>query len=135
MMLNNHPIVEQANKLAGRLVEWRRHLHEHPELSFQEFGTSRFVANLLKEIDGIEVETGVGLETGVLGTLTSGDGPVIALRADMDALPITEENRTVYSSRTEGVMHACGHDAHTSILLGQLPSSRTNLKGRIKRDG
>lgn len=117
-MSDHHPTFEQANKLAGRLAEWRRHLHQHPELSFQEFGTSRFVADVLKEIGGIEVETGVGLETGVAGTLTSGDGPVIALRADMDALPITEENRTGYASKTEGVMHACGHDAHTSILLG-----------------
>lgn len=137
MMSNNHPIVEQANNLAGRLVEWRRHFHQHPELSFQEFGTSRFVADVLKGIDGIEVETGVGLETGVVGTLTAGDGPVIALRADMDALPITEENRTGYSSKTEGVMHACGHDAHTSILLGAASLlsdhfKKGELKGTVK---
>lgn len=136
-MSDHHPTFEQADKLAGRLIEWRRHFHQHPELSFQEFGTARFVADVLKEMGGIDVETGVGLETGVVGTLTSGDGPVIALRADMDALPITEENKTDYSSKRKGVMHACGHDAHTAILLGAASIlsdqfKKGQLKGTVK---
>jgi amidohydrolase len=115
---NEHPTIIQTNKIAGKLVEWRRRFHEHPELSFQEFGTSQFVAETLKNIEGLKVETGIGVETSVVATLTSGEGPVIALRADMDALPIKEENNVEYKSKNEGIMHACGHDAHTAILLG-----------------
>jgi amidohydrolase len=117
-MSNDHPIVEQANSLFNKLIEWRRTFHQHPELSFQEFGTSQFVAETLKMIDGMEVERGIGLETSVVGTLTSGEGATIAIRADIDALPITEENTTSYCSKNDGTMHACGHDAHTAILLG-----------------
>src|SRR4051812_20059756 len=114
----NHPIVTQANELSERMVSWRRLLHQHPELSFHEFGTSKFVAETLKKIDGLKVETGIGVETSVVATLTSGEGPVIAIRADMDALPIKEENTHPFKSENEGIMHACGHDAHTAILLG-----------------
>jgi amidohydrolase len=117
-MSNNHPIVEQANSLFHKLIEWRRTFHQHPELSFQEFGTSQFVAETLQVIDGMTVERGIGVETSVVGTLTSGEGPTIAIRADIDALPITEENTKSYCSNNEGIMHACGHDAHTAILLG-----------------
>ncbi|MFC7395394.1 M20 metallopeptidase family protein [Scopulibacillus cellulosilyticus] len=117
-MPNHHPIVEQVNSLFDKLVEWRRRFHQNPELSFKEFGTAQFVADTLRGFTGIEVETGVGTETSVIGTLTSGGGPTIAIRADMDALPIHEENQTAYCSRNDGVMHACGHDAHTAILLG-----------------
>jgi amidohydrolase len=117
--MNQHEsVVEKANKLFDQLIEWRRLLHQYPELSFQEFGTSRFIADVLRNIPGIKVETGIGVDTAVVGTISSGNGPTIALRADIDALPIKEENLVSYASKNEGVMHACGHDAHTTILLG-----------------
>jgi amidohydrolase len=106
---------ERANALKDTIVTWRRDFHQHPELSFQEFRTARTVAETLRGM-GLEVETGVG-KTGVVAHI--GDGhPVIGIRADMDALPIQEANDVPYASQTPGVMHACGHDAHTAILLG-----------------
>lgn len=111
-------IVDRAQDLAEKIVEWRRNIHTHPELSFQEYRTSQFVVDILKTIPGMEIQTGVGYPTAVVGTLSSGDGPTIAIRADIDALPITEENKHGFRSTNNGVMHACGHDAHTSILLG-----------------
>jgi amidohydrolase len=98
-----------------QLVSWRRQIHANPELGFQEHGTARLVAEALAEM-GIEAQTGVG-KTGVVGYLGEG-GPVIGIRADMDALPIQEENDVSYRSQNPGVMHACGHDAHTAMLLG-----------------
>jgi amidohydrolase len=109
-------MLEKAQALAQELVRLRRDIHQHPELGFQEFRTAALVADTLNEI-GIEVQTGVG-RTGVVGRLGSGDGPTIAIRADMDALPIHENSGAPYSSTNAGVMHACGHDAHTAILLG-----------------
>lgn len=103
--------------LTDELIHWRRKIHKNPELSFEEHDTSSFVEDKLKEIKGMEVEAGIA-GTGVLGTLSSGSGPTIAVRADMDALPIEEKNNHDYRSQNEGVMHACGHDAHTAILLG-----------------
>ncbi|MBE6184070.1 amidohydrolase [Bacillus ginsengihumi] len=117
-MPNNPLILKQANCLFSQLVEWRRAFHQHPELSFQEFRTSQFVAETLRRMPGMKVETGIGTATSVIGILTSGEGPTIAIRADMDALPITEINKVSYCSENNGVMHACGHDAHTAILLG-----------------
>lgn len=111
-------IRERANQLAKQLVEWRRTIHKFPELSFWEIETSKFVENVLKTIPGMQVETGLGYSTAVVGTLSSGTGVTVAIRADMDALPIQEENKHDYQSRNEGVMHACGHDAHTAIGLG-----------------
>ena len=108
-------ILMQAQALADQLTAWRRDIHMHPELSFQEERTANLVAGQLAAL-GIETQTGVG-KTGVVGYLGDG-GPVIAIRADMDALPIQEENNVAYASQTPGVMHACGHDAHTAILLG-----------------
>ena len=105
----------QAQQLADQIVAWRRDIHMHPELGFQEQRTARLVADTLAEF-GIEAQTGVG-KTGVVGYLGEGR-PVIGIRADMDALPIEEENDVPYRSQTPGVMHACGHDAHTAILLG-----------------
>ncbi|MCP3739236.1 M20 metallopeptidase family protein [Rossellomorea sp. BNER] len=136
-MKSNHPFVEKVNSLFDQLVEWRRRFHQHPELSFQEFGTSQFVAETLQMIEGMKVEKGIGVETSVVGTLTSGEGPTIAIRADIDALPIVEEHKTSYSSKNEGVMHACGHDAHTAILLGVATIladyiNNGELKGTIK---
>lgn len=118
MGTSENPILSRAVALTEQLITWRRKIHAHPELSFQEKETSRFVADMLRNIPGMQVETGVGYTTAVVGTLSSGPGPVIAIRADMDALPIQEENGVSYRSRKDGVMHACGHDAHTAIALG-----------------
>lgn len=121
MISKNNSILEKAEKLFDKLSYWRRRLHTNPELSFQEHQTTQYIVEVLKTIEGMEIETGVektGLETGVIGTLSSGIGPSIAIRADIDALPILEANNHEYASRNEGIMHACGHDAHTSILLG-----------------
>ncbi|GGD65178.1 M20 family metallopeptidase [Paenibacillus nasutitermitis] len=99
------------------MVKWRRYLHQHPELSFQEKETSRWIAGQLAGL-GCEVketEGGYGLAVSIKGELP---GPVIALRADMDALPIQDEKTCDYASTVPGVMHACGHDAHTATLLG-----------------
>ena len=107
--------LERAQKLQDTMVAWRRDIHMHPELSFQEYRTARLVTDVLRDL-GMEVETGIG-KTGVVARLGEG-GPVIGIRADMDALPIHEANDVPYRSQTPGVMHACGHDAHTAILLG-----------------
>lgn len=108
-------LLDKARELAPIITAWRRDIHMHPELSFQEFRTARLVADTLRDM-GLEVETGVG-KTGVVARIGEGN-PVIGIRADMDALPITEANDVPYVSQTPGVMHACGHDAHTAILLG-----------------
>jgi amidohydrolase len=107
---------ERADALAPELVGLRRDFHRHPELAFQEHRTAGIVADFLQNL-GYEVRTGVG-RTGVTGDLENGDGPLVALRADMDALPIQEEGDHEYMSTVPGVMHACGHDVHTSGLLG-----------------
>lgn len=119
-------LLERAQALAPELVRLRRDIHQHPELGFQEVRTSALVADTLREIGGMEVTTGVG-RTGVMATLGSGAGPVIALRADMDALPVLERNNVDYRSVNEGIMHACGHDAHTAILLGAAHLLRQSL--------
>src|SRR5687768_10445373 len=99
-------------------VRYRRHIHERPELSFQEYETSAYVKSIL-DIYSIPYRSGVGNETGIVALLEGrqADKRIIALRADMDALPITEKNDLDYRSRNEGVMHACGHDVHTASLL------------------
>jgi amidohydrolase len=113
------------SKLEPRVIEWRRDFHQNPELSNREFRTSKIVAEHLKKL-GLEVQTGVA-KTGVVGVLRGGKpGPTIALRADMDGLPVIEQNElpfrsrvtTTYRNETVGVMHACGHDVHTSVLMG-----------------
>ncbi len=110
-------IRQKARNYWEETVALRRHLHAHPELSFQEFETSRFV---LKQLTDLGIPCGVMAETGVVGLIESRNPGkrVIALRADMDALPITEANTIPYKSKNEGVMHACGHDIHTACLLG-----------------
>jgi amidohydrolase len=124
----------EANSLKEQLVAWRRDFHRHPELGFREFRTSGLVAKHLSSL-GMEVQTGVG-QTGVVGLLEgSRPGPVVMLRFDMDALPIQEMNRTDYTSQAPGVMHACGHDAHTAIGMGVaqlLAQHREELPGTIK---
>src|SRR5215510_1563624 len=108
-------MLERARTMQDQLIAWRRDIHMHPELSFQEFRTGRLVADTLRDM-GIEVETGVA-KTGVVARIGEGR-PAIGIRADMDALPIQELNDAPYKSQTPGVMHACGHDAHTAMLLG-----------------
>src|SRR5699024_6181554 len=110
-------IAEGAENLLDQLIAWRRHLHANPELSFHEKETSRFVVEQLKQIPNIEIQENIG-GYGVVATLSAGEGPTVAVRADMDALPIEEENELDYRSTKDGIMHACGHDAHTSMLLG-----------------
>ena len=116
------------------MVAWRRDLHRHPELGFAEVRTAGIVARHLSEL-GLEVQTGIG-KTGVVGLLEGRQpGPVVMLRFDMDALPITEENATDYVSQTPGVMHACGHDGHVAIGLGVatlLARHRNELSGSVK---
>jgi len=109
-------MLKKAQALQDELVRLRRDIHAHPELGFQEFRTAALVADTLKEL-GIAVKTGVG-RTGVVGEIGSGDGPTIAIRADMDALPILQKSDAPYCSTNDGVMHACGHDSHTAMLLG-----------------
>jgi amidohydrolase len=110
-------ILDKARALQEEIVRWRRDFHLHPELAFQETRTSQIVADHLTEL-GLEVKRGVG-RTGVVGVLRgSAPGPTIGLRADMDALPIQDQKTVPYKSAIPGKMHACGHDAHTSILMG-----------------
>src|SRR5262245_60614781 len=105
------------NLFQSELVEWRRHLHANPELGFEESATSDFVAARLQEF-GLTVHRGLG-GTGVVGTLSAGGGNrSIGFRADMDALAIQEVSGRPYGSRVVGRMHACGHDGHTTMLLG-----------------
>jgi len=100
------------------MTAWRRHLHMHPELSFREERTSAWIAERLREIGCDEVRTGVGGHGVVAVIRGAKSGPVVALRADIDALPIQDEKEVPYRSTVPGVMHACGHDAHTAALLG-----------------
>jgi hippurate hydrolase len=109
-------IIAQARRHHDELTEIRRDIHAHPELGLEEHRTAELVASKL-EAWGIEVHRGVG-KTGVVGVLRNGDGPTIGLRADMDALPMDEQTNLPYSSRNAGRMHACGHDGHTTMLLG-----------------
>jgi hippurate hydrolase len=101
---------------AADLVAWRRDIHAHPELAYEEFRTSTLVADLLRSW-GFDVDVGLA-RTGVVGTLVNGSGAAVGLRADMDALPMQETNGFDHRSRIDGRMHACGHDGHTVMLLG-----------------
>ena len=131
-----------ASQIEEKVIAWRRDIHEHPELSNREFRTAKLVADHLESL-GLEVRTGVA-HTGVVGLLKGGKpGPVVALRADMDALPVTEQVdvpfaskvRATYNGREVGVMHACGHDCHTAMLMGVaeiLAEVRDKLPGSVK---
>ena len=112
------PIINRIADYQDELTEWRRYLHKNPELGFEEFKTSDFVANKLGDM-GLSVHRGLA-GTGVVATLSSGDGSgkAIALRADMDALPLQEKGSVKHRSENPGKMHACGHDGHTTMLLG-----------------
>ncbi|TWF50311.1 M20 aminoacylase family protein [Neorhizobium alkalisoli] len=115
------PILNRAAELQGEVSEWRRHLHENPEILYAVENTAAFVAEKLEEFGVDEIVTGIG-RTGVVGIIHgkggAGNGRTIGLRADMDALPLTELTNKPWASKTEGRMHACGHDGHTSMLLG-----------------
>ena len=125
-------MLDEARALSEQISGWRRHLHQHPELGFAEHETANFIAETLRPL-GIPVRTGVG-RTGVVAEVGSGDGPLVAIRADIDALPITEESGVAYCSLTPGRMHACGHDAHTAMALGAayLLHQRGDLPGRVR---
>lgn len=125
---------EEARKLSDELIELRRWFHAHPELSFKEYETSKKIIGILKALDIEVMEEVAG--TGVVGILRGGlPGKVVALRGDIDALPITEINDVPYKSTVEGVMHACGHDSHMTSLLGAamlLAARREELPGTVK---
>ena len=128
-------IKDIATKLSPRLIEIRRHLHSHPELSGQEHHTAAFVAGVLSS-NGVHVREGVG-KTGVIGEVqgTRGDRPCLAIRTDMDALPIQERTGLEYASKAAGVMHACGHDVHTTVGLGTamvLSQLAEELPGKVR---
>ncbi|WP_019122237.1 M20 metallopeptidase family protein [Brevibacillus massiliensis] len=117
-----------------QVISWRRHLHQYPELSFQEEKTPAMIAEILRGYNLDQIRTGVG-GRGVVGLLKGGKpGPTVAIRADFDALPIQDQKDVPYKSRVPGVMHACGHDAHTSGLLGLagvLAEHRDEIPGNI----
>ena len=135
-------IQSAAKKIEQKVIDWRRYVHEHPELSNREFGTAKLVATHLESL-GMKVKTNVAV-TGVVGILKgSQPGPVVALRADMDALPVLERTpvpfaskvKAVYNGKETGVMHACGHDSHVAILMGVaeiLAGMKKDLKGTVK---
>ncbi len=135
------PLLEKVKKLSNQyfkeIVSIRQHLHAHPELSFCEFETSKYILSKLKEF-GIECRSGVagtGIVALIKGNKNGMTGPVIALRADMDALPILEKNKDLYKSKNVGVMHACGHDAHMASLLGTmkiLNQLKNEFNGTVK---
>lgn len=124
-------VIKEIKLLHDEMTEWRRDIHQHPELKFEENRTSDLVAAKLEEF-GIEIHRGLA-KTGVVGTIRNGDGPSIGLRADMDALPLEEKNTFKHASSNPGKMHACGHDGHTAMLLGaakHLAGSK-NFKGTV----
>ena len=133
-MIDQGAIHEAAFSLAAQVTGDRRHFHRYPELGFQEFETAAYVAERLRHL-GIETRTGIA-ETGVVGIIHGAQpGPTVLLRADMDALPVTEETGAEYASTRAGIMHACGHDGHTAIMLGVaevLARFRDRLAGTVK---
>jgi amidohydrolase len=144
LQAQNHAatIDSKANAVLPKVIEWRRHLHQYPELSNREVKTAEYITNHLRSL-GYEVQTGIA-KTGVVGILKGGKpGPVIALRADMDALPVHERANVPFASKvtaeylgdTVPVMHACGHDAHVAMLMGTaeiLASMKKDISGTVK---
>ena len=127
---NIHPRIAAIEQ---QLIAWRRHFHQYPETGFEEHETGRYIVEQLQGID-VEIQHPVA-QTGVVALMSNGDGPTIALRADMDALPIQETGDVPYKSTRDGVMHACGHDAHMATLLGAataLDQLRDQWHGTIK---
>lgn len=129
-MIETKTLDERITEINQEVTAWRRHFHQHPELSFQEENTSQFVYEKLQSFGGLEVSrpTRTSVVARLIGDLP---GNVLAMRADMDALPIEEENDFDFVSQNPGVMHACGHDGHTAMMLGAA-KILTQLKGQIK---
>ena len=128
-----HDAKNEAKKISDWIIEIRRELHMHPELMYEEFKTSELVRRELDQLD-ITYKSPIA-KTGVLATIGNGSGPCVALRADMDALPIHEETDVPFRSKIDGKMHACGHDCHTAMLLGAakiLKSRESEINGTIK---
>ena len=128
-----HDAKNEAKKISDWIIEIRRELHKHPELMYEEFKTSELVRRELDQLD-IPYKSPIA-KTGVLATIGNGKGPCVALRADMDALPIHEETDVPFRSEIDGKMHACGHDCHTAMLLGAakiLKSKEDEINGTIK---
>ena len=138
----NSQVDRLADQVEGEVIKWRRHFHQHPELSNREFETAKTIAKYLESL-GLEVQTGIA-KTGVVAVLDSGKpGPVVALRADIDGLPVTEAVDLPFASKVRstnngfdvGVMHACGHDTHIAMLMGAakiLTTMKDQLKGKVK---
>ncbi len=128
------PLLNRAVEMQGEIAEWRRDLHMNPEILFETHRTSAMVTEKLKAFGCDEVVTGIG-RTGVVGIIKGrhGDGPAVGLRADMDALPMTEETGLAYASKIAGRAHACGHDGHTAMLLGAARhlSETRNFRGQV----
>ena len=124
-------LIKDIENFHDEMTIWRRDIHQHPELAFEETRTSDFVAEKLKEF-GIETHRGMA-KTGVVGTIKNGEGPSIGLRADLDALPLHEKNTFEYASANYGKMHACGHDGHTTMLLGAAKylAKSKNFRGTV----
>ena len=130
MSINIKPEIQA---ILRNIINWRRHIHTYPELGMDLPETAKFVAEKLTSW-GIDVETNIGI-SGVVGNLKGNSGPTIALRADMDALPIQETGDLSFKSVHDGVMHACGHDGHTAMLLGAakiLSQKREKLNGSVR---
>lgn len=140
--LANSNVDRLANQVEGDVIKWRHHIHQNPELSNREFKTAKYIAKHLRSL-GLKVQTGIA-HTGVVAILDSGKpGPVVALRADIDALPIVEDSgepfaskvTSTYNGKEVGVMHACGHDTHAAMLMGAasvLTQMKDNLRGKVK---
>ena len=132
-MVDRIETLSEARKIQDWIIDRRRTIHRHPELMYEEVRTSKLVQDTLDEL-GVDYIAGIA-ETGVLATLGTGQGPCVALRADMDALPIHEETDVPFRSEIDGKMHACGHDCHTAMLLGAarlLKSQESSLQGTVK---
>lgn len=133
-MLDHDTLHADAAAMTSQLVAWRRHMHRHPEVAFAEHETSRFVRETLAEISGLVISRPT--ETSVMARLIgAAPGRVVAVRADIDALPVHEENDVPYRSTVNGAMHACGHDGHTSIVLALatiLARHRAQLHGEVR---
>ncbi len=124
--------ISRDHPLVAEMTRWRRHLHSYPETAFEEVETSDFVAARLKEFGFEQVHQGLA-QTGVVASLTNGEGPAISLRADMDALDMQEETNLAHCSRHHGKMHGCGHDGHMAMLLGAAKylSENKSFKGTV----
>ncbi|PKP61709.1 MAG: amidohydrolase, partial [Alphaproteobacteria bacterium HGW-Alphaproteobacteria-8] len=127
------PVLNRIAAYAPEMAEWRQHLHAHPELTFECHETAAFVAARLREFGVDEIHEGIA-KTGIVAIINGrAPGPTIGLRADMDALPLTEITGLPYASQNPGKMHACGHDGHTTMLLGaaRYLAETRNFAGRV----